>query len=277
MTRNTTRTCWLSLFLTASTLLITHDISLARDLKPIRCTVILDEVSGDVLHRDGSCDDRFTPASTFKLPLALMGYDTGILIDAHTPSWDYKPEFKRGEREQKTTDPMIWEKDSIVWYSQEITRRLGNDRFSDYVLKFDYGNKDISGDPGKNNGLTDSWLTSSLAISADEQAAFLRRALSGQLPLSEGSLDMMLAIVPHFETADGWDVQGKTGSGWLKDKAGKPDRNRPLGWFVGWAVKDERRVVFARLNIDVRKSDKFAGLETRDGFLADLPSLLDGK
>ncbi|WP_373369869.1 penicillin-binding transpeptidase domain-containing protein, partial [Klebsiella aerogenes] len=46
----------------------------------------------------------------------------------------------------------------------------GDDKFitTDYLQqcqKFEYGNQDVSGDSGKHNGLTQSWLMSSLTIS----------------------------------------------------------------------------------------------------------------
>jgi beta-lactamase class D len=75
-------------------------------------------------------------------------------------------------------------RDSIVWYSQEVTRRLGPERFAAYVKAFEYGNEDVSGNPGKADGLAQSWLMSSLAISADEQVRSIRRLLDRQLPVS---------------------------------------------------------------------------------------------
>ncbi|TIT08028.1 MAG: class D beta-lactamase, partial [Mesorhizobium sp.] len=62
-------------------------------LKDVECTLILDAASGETLYQQGVCDQRFSPASTFKIPLSLIGYDAGILSDEHTPSWEYKPEF----------------------------------------------------------------------------------------------------------------------------------------------------------------------------------------
>ncbi|WP_410526374.1 penicillin-binding transpeptidase domain-containing protein [Rickettsia rhipicephali] len=56
-------------------------------------------------------------------------------------------------------------KNSCVWYSQIITNKeLGIEKFRDYVTQFDCGNRDISGDKGKNNGLTNAWFSSSLEI-----------------------------------------------------------------------------------------------------------------
>nr|WP_246745798.1 class D beta-lactamase [Ciceribacter sp. L1K22] len=244
----------------------------AKDI--IHCTVIADLDSGDVLHREGTCDKGFYPQSTFKLPLAMMGYDAGILIDEKTPRWDYKPEFKRSKREQKSVDPTIWEKDSIVWYSQEITRKLGENRFADYVQRFGYGNRNVSGGPSS-DGLTESWLMSSLLISPDQQVDFLRRFLTGALPISDAAFDYTQAITPRFEAKDGWTVKGKTGSGWLRDKAGKTNRNRPLGWFVGWAERDGQTLVFARMRVADRPQEEPISFATRDSLIADLPKLAE--
>ncbi|CAN7403310.1 class D beta-lactamase [Aminobacter sp. LjRoot7] len=243
-------------------------------LKPVfECMLIVDAQSGATLRRDGTCDRRVSPASTFKVPLALMGYDAGILADAHTPRWDYKPEFNAIKRDHRPVDPTIWEKDSVVWYSQQITRKLGNERFAGYVENFTYGNGDITGNPGKKDGLTHSWLSSSLQISPDEQAAFIKRILDHKLPLSAKAYEMTGAILPAFDAGD-WKVQGKTGTGWLTNKAGAQNRNRPFGWFVGWAEKDGRKIVFARLFVNEGKSPVLLGPEVRTNFLADLPGLM---
>ena len=247
---------------------------MARADEAIRCTVVIDEQSGERLHREGVCDTPVYPMSTFKLPLAIMGYDAGILIDEKTPRWDYQAKFGGPARVKKAFDPTGWEKESIVWYSQEVTRRLGESRFGDYVQRFDYGNRDVSGGPGGLVGLTESWLMSSLKISPDEQVDFLRRFLTGRLPVSDRAVAMTQAITPRFEAADGWTIHGKTGSGRLRDKAGKPARNRPIGWFVGWAEKEGRRVIFARLHVSDRAHDKPLSFDTRDGLIADLPGML---
>ena len=85
--------------------------------------------------------------------LALMGYDSGILVDGHMPRWDYKSEFNAVKREHKPVDHTISEKKSVVWYLRQVTRKLGNDRFAGYVGRFRYGNSDIVGNLCKKNGL----------------------------------------------------------------------------------------------------------------------------
>lgn len=242
--------------------------------KPVlECTVIVDAKDGAALHRQGSCDKRVSALSTFKVPLALIGYDSGILTDPHNPRWEYKPEFNAIKRDQRAVDPTIWLADSVVWYSQELTRKLGKERFGDYVRKFNYGNRDVSGNPGKDDGLTQAWLNSSLKISPDEQIAFLRGIAGRNLPVSAKAYEMTEAAMPAFE-AGGWRVKGKTGTGWLASKGGAPNRSRPVGWFVGWAEKDGKRVVFAKLVVNNGKSEKLMGRVVRAAFLEELPGLI---
>lgn len=240
--------------------------------KDVECTLIIDAVTGETLHRDGVCDQRFSPASTFKVPLAVMGYDAGILSDEHTPAWDYRPEFNAVKRDRKTVDPTIWERDSVIWYSREITRNLGAETFADYVRAFGYGNADVSGTPGKGDSLTGSWVDSSLAITPLEQVDFLRRLLDGKLPVSSKAHGMTIAILPEFE-AGGWAVQGKTGSTRLRKASEQAKERRAIGWFVGWAQNGDRRIVFARLAVN-GKQEGAKGPATRAAFLQELPRLI---
>jgi beta-lactamase class D len=241
--------------------------------EPLACTVILDGRSGDVLLREGTCDQRLAPFSTFKLPLAVMGYDAGILVNDVTPRWEWHAGLTAPERDHKPVDPTIWERDSVLWYSREITRLLGRDAFERYVAELDYGNGDGSGTPGEDNGLTNAWLGASLTISPDEQAAFVRRLLHGALPVDVDAQAWATSILPDFAAAD-WTVSGKTGSGWVSDANGAFYRDRPLGWFVGWAQRGDTVVVFARLRVDAQRSDANLGPLVRESLLADLPGLL---
>lgn len=244
--------------------------------RTVECTVILDQQTGKAIVRTGTCDKRFTPMSTFKVPLALMGYDSGVLKDAHTPRWDYDPKFDAPKRVQKPVDPTIWEEDSVLWYSQELTRKLGSKSFGSYVTKLGYGNVDASGLVGQGDPLTHAWLSNSILISPDEQAAFMRRIVARDLPVSREAIDKTVSIIPAFE-AGGWKVQGKTGSGSLRRKNGKMNPSRPIGWFVGWAEKDGKKIAFARLRIGNEKPSEPLGPAMRAVFLEELPALMSAK
>jgi beta-lactamase class D len=54
------------------------------DIHPIK-TVFIAKKSGEALKEEGSCDLQKPPCSTFKVPLALMGFDSGILKNVDSP------------------------------------------------------------------------------------------------------------------------------------------------------------------------------------------------
>ncbi|MYN19417.1 class D beta-lactamase [Rugamonas sp. FT107W] len=239
------------------------------------CTDMVDAISGARLVHDGHCDERVTPASTFNIAVSLMGYDSGILHDAHSPSLPFKPGYVDWNPDwRETTDPTSWIRNSTVWYAQQVTASLGARRFQQYLNSFGYGNLDTTGDPGKDNGLAMSWIESSLKISPAEQTAFLRKIVNRQLPLSAHAYDMTARITALGTLPNGWQIHGKTGTASPVLADGSDDARRSYGWFVGWATKDGRTVVFSRLVLQ-DKQDRAAGPATRDAFLHDLPAQLD--
>ena len=238
------------------------------------CTLVADAATRRVLHEEGACDARITPASTFKIALALMGYDAGFLVDDHAPV----QHWRRGDvlwREtwRADTDPTRWIAESVVWYSQRVTASLGASRFQRYVTAFDYGNRDVSGDPTLHDGLRFAWISSSLKISPREQMQFLERLARRELPVSAKAFDMTARITRIPGDHGGWDVHGKTGTGSPKLDDGQGD----YGWFVGWATKGDRTLVFVRQVRDAGEHDGPAGLRARDAFLPTLPALLDAR
>lgn len=234
------------------------------------CTLMVSYPQGKILKEQGDCQQRVSPCSSFKIALALMGYDAGILVDEHHPLWRYKPGYVVADPSHKqNTDPTLWEKNSVVWYSQQITARLGMTRFQQYVDQFHYGNQDVSGDPGKNNGLSRAWLISSLKISPKEQVIFLQKLLDKNLNVSDKAYHLTEAILPQYKTNEGWSVKGKSGSGWLQKPQGGPDKNHPQGWFVGWAEKGHQKVIFAKLIIDDQPSHQPGGPKARQALLQE--------
>ncbi len=239
------------------------------------CTVIADAHTGSMLVNEGRCGDRVTPASTFKIALAAMGYDSGFLRDAGNPVLPFRPGYPDwgGDAWRRPTDPAAWMRHSVVWYSQQITRELGVEKLRGYGRSFAYGNADFSGDAGKNNALERAWISSSLTISPVEQTVFLRRLITGQLPISRDATAKTMAIVESSETSDGWRISGKTGSAYPRKADGTFDRARMWGWYVGWASKGDVTLVFARLAQDDKREKRSAGLRAREALLAQWSAL----
>jgi beta-lactamase class D len=238
-----------------------------------QCLLIVSYPDNKTLHEDGNCDRRVSPASTFKIPLAVIGFDWGYLKDAHTPSIPYNDAYAAEmELHRQTTDPTSWLQNSVVWYSQKMTRAMGRDMFADYLTRLHYGNMDISGMPPVYDGLTHAWLSTSLKISPREQVDFLRRLLNHDLDVQASAQDKTIAIMPEF-SAHGWRIRGKTGSGYDRDLVGVSQKNRPFGWFVGWAEKSDRTIIFAYRISGREIWNGYGGPRARDAFLKMLPSL----
>ncbi|WP_457583667.1 class D beta-lactamase [Ensifer canadensis] len=261
----------------ACMLLATSTVS-AAEARTI-CTLIADSTGEDTVLREGDCDTRVTPASTFKVALSLMGYDSGYLKDEHEPTLAFLKGYVDwgGDNWKQPTDAVRWMKYSVVWFSQQMTKSLGEKTLHDYATKFAYGNADFSGDPGKNNGLERAWIASSLKISPQEQVAFLKKLVNRRLPVSAHATDMTLKVVEERQISGGWTVHGKTGAAFPRRVDGSFDQARGWGWFVGWAEKGDKTFVFARLIQDDRKEPGTPGVRAREAFLGELPALLAGR
>jgi beta-lactamase class D len=237
----------------------------------VACMVAVDLGASEPLIQDGDCDERISPASTFKIAISLMGFDSGVLISPDQPAWPFREGYADWIPEwRQTTTPRTWMRDSVVWFSRRTTEELGKERFAAYVKAFGYGNQDVSGDKGKANGLTSAWLSSSLQISPVEQVAFITRMIEGDLPVKRTAVERTRQLLELAEQPNGWRVYGKTGSGTPFDKDGNLLKGQPFGWYVGWAEKDGRTVVFARLLRFSERPDTRSGFLARDGLLQAL-------
>lgn len=242
------------------------------------CTLVYDPGGKAMLYESGAeCEMPFSPASTFKLTLALIGFDSGLLQGPSRPVVPYDPALQaRYASWRKATTPRSWLKHSVVWYSQRLTSQLGMDRFQDYVDRLDYGNRDLSGAPGANNGLTHAWLGTSLKLTPRQQAMYLGRIVTRDLPLSSSAFDLLDQSIERFETSDAQlAVVGKTGTAWATDGQGERTGEQ-YGWFVGWTRDARDPIVFVRINVETDPKKGAASSRTKAEILRTLPTLLEG-
>ncbi|MES2252881.1 MAG: class D beta-lactamase [Pseudomonadota bacterium] len=227
-------------------------------------TCFLAKEDNHVIKSEGDCGARHAPCSTFKIAISLMCYNEGLLVDETHPELPFREgyvDFLDNWKQAHT--PRLWMKNSCVWYSQLLTQELGMDKFNEYVTKFSYGNQDISGDIGKDNGLTQSWLSSSLQISPEEQIQFLQKLIDIKLPVSIKSHEMTINILFVEYLADGWKFYGKTGNGYVPNQDGTLNEDRQGGWFIGWIQKDNHTITFAQYIQDEEKQDTPASMHAK--------------
>lgn len=189
------------------------------------------------------CNQRIAPDSTFKVALSLMAFNQGLIKQDTVFKWDSKKGALSDWDKDQT--PKTWLTYSVVWVSQQITNQLGYPDIKRYLADFKYGNKDFSGDPGKNNGLNYAWLSSSLKISAIEQLNFLKAMLNHKLPLTSEAIEDTRKNMYLGKLDNGADYYGKTGSG----RHGRNERltNPSLlrdGWFVGFIEQGNNHYIF---------------------------------
>jgi beta-lactamase class D len=239
------------------------------------CTIVVEVTDGAVLLEEGDCRTRVTPASTFKIPLAVIAFEAGLLRDAHHPVHTFKAGYPDwgGAAWHVPTDPTRWLAHSVVWYSQIVAHRLGRATLEAQTSRLGFGNADFSGDPGQDNGLDRAWIMSSLRVSPAEQIDFLRRLATRTLAVSAHTLDETRKIVPVNRTGDGWSLHGKTGTAFPRKPDGSFDEARAYGWYVGWAERDGRTLAFARLDQDETKQPVSGGMRVRAEFLETWPAL----
>jgi beta-lactamase class D len=202
--------------------------------------VVLDGQTGRITRYNAQrAGQRFLPASTFKVPNALIALETGVASDADfTLPWD-----SLAHREPGFWTPS-WSQDhtlrsamrhSAYWYYQELARRIGAERMQRSLDRFEYGNRNMGG------GLDRFWLHGDLRVSPDEQVRFLQRMYSGELGVSQRSTEILKDILV-LEQAPDYRLSGKTGTADVTP-------TRELAWLVGYVERGER-IWFYALNME---------------------------
>lgn len=244
--------------MTKLNIILAFILSTTVALADTKCFVVKEQER--LIVQEGDCKLRHSPCSTFKIPISVMGYNEGILIDETHPLWPYQKGYLDAlDVWKQPHNPKTWMQNSVVWYSQLITTKLGEEKFKHYLQLFHYGNEDADGEPGQHNGLTQAWLTGALAISGFEQIAFLQKLIAETLPVSQSAQAYTKQILFLEEFPQGWKLYGKTGSGNLLRLDGTRDPNRRMGWFIGWIEKGDRQIAFAHYIEDTEPTDGYGG------------------
>jgi len=162
-------------------------------------------------------------------------------IDEVLPYGGQPQRLKQWEQDMNMRDAI---RASNVPIYKELARRIGRERMRENVKKLRYGNMEIG-------GVVDQfWLDGPLKISAAEQAEFLHRLVSGDLPVKADAVRAVKEITV-VEKTDSYELHAKTGWYWPEDGG------QQIGWWVGWVERDGSAYPFA-LNIDMNADDDAA-------------------
>lgn len=177
---------------------------------------------------------RFTPASTTKIPNALIFLETGIVEDADRPvlKWDGTRYDFPGWNEDQTLRSAM--KNSVMWFYQACARKAGKETMQKYYDLFDYGNRDLAG------GVDTFWVDGALAISQMEQVEFLKKFYYYRLPVKKENIDRVKEII-ELERTENYRLSGKTGLALRVSPC--------IGWIVGY-VETKDNVYFYATNIE---------------------------
>lgn len=211
------------------------DLETLFDQAGVTGTFVLFDIESDRLTIVNSqrAEQRFFPASTFKIANSLIALENEAVSDEDEiiPFGGKPQRIKAWEKDMSMRQAIAV---SNVPVYQELARRIGLDRYRNWLAKLNYGNQTTG------NDVETFWLVGPLAISALEQVEFLAR-LARQEVKADKNNQLVIRDIIRVETRDDTALFAK--SGWTT--APNPD----VVWFVGWVEKYDRILSFA-LNLD---------------------------
>ncbi len=203
-------------------------------------SILIYDMNNDIytVYNKEQSEARLSPASTFKIYNALFALESGVASNIdHKIEWNRRVHYYKPWNKTHTLESAI--EDSVVWYFEEIARKIGLTRMEIYLKSINYGNNNLSPQIDK------FWLNGGLEISPKEQILLLRKLYNLQLPFSDNSQQLVKQMIT-LEEKPNYTISGKTG---LLIKG-----NYYYGWFVGYVETETNVYIFATL-IQKNKSE----------------------
>lgn len=216
------------------------------------------------------CRAATSPASTFKIPHALIALETRVIKNARqVAKWDGTDQsFDAWERDHTIDSAM---KSSVLWFFRRTAAAIGRERMQTRLRQLGYASDTFSGE------LTSFWVNGDLVVTPEEQLRFMQRFVRNQLPIRRAHINAVKAslVVPAgkittaggaHDFAIGWPavdvVRAKTGNTTV-------DGER-VSWLVGHIEAGKRQYVFVS-RVRVRGSlGATAGAELAASYLRRL-------
>jgi beta-lactamase class D len=185
------------------------------------------------------------PASTFKIINLLIALETNTIQDENeVVQWvGHTDTVKYGFRPEIYHDMPVREafEESAGWVFVELAKKIGKDRYRDYLTRCRYGNNDLSQTD------TDFWNFGNFAISPKNQVEFLRGLYEETLPFSKRNMAIVKKVMITEQT-DAYTIRAKTG--WTRDN------NINTGWWTGYIETKNGTYLFATRLLQDRKQNR---------------------
>lgn len=219
-----------------------EEISAIFESERIVATFVVESADGEstFVYNDSRSTERFSPASTFKIPNTLIALDNQVAESEHSMfKWDG---IDKG-MPQWNQDHSLASAFSVscVWCFQEVARKVGKPGYDKALAALDYGNQSIGSE------IDSFWLNGDLQISAVEQVEFLRKLSDHTVPFRREHM-VILRNIMLVDRNDERSIYAKTG--WA---ATTPQ----VAWYVGFVTKGDETWLFA-MNMRVDRPEQAA-------------------
>jgi beta-lactamase class D len=166
-------------------------------------------------------DSSYAPFSTFEIVNALVGIETGRIVDDKMIlSVDSAGPLRMDSAFKQTSTP----------YFMEVARRIGKDTMQHFLDSLQYGTKSMG------SAIDSFWYNNKLVITPDEQLGLVKKLYFGQLPFQKRSQEMVKMLM--LQTANtNYKLSYKTGFGYKQN-------GKSVGWIVGWIEENKHPYFF---------------------------------
>jgi beta-lactamase class D len=147
----------------------------AATAAPAECVIIGAAGDRPTVSGAAECDRPTAPASTFKIPHALLALQLGVITRATVADWDCSTSGPELWRQAQTVESAIrW---SVLPFFQHTARLIGGARMREGLRSLGYAADSFDGD------IATFWLNGDLVVTPREQFTFLQRLMADQVPI----------------------------------------------------------------------------------------------
>jgi beta-lactamase class D len=160
--------------------------SQAQDVR--ECSVIARLGDAKPIVSDANeCRQKTAPASTFKLPHALIALETNVIAADTVVPWNGTAYDFESWRRDHTLESAI--RSSVFPFFERTARLIGPDRFRKGLSSLGYASDTFDRD------VSAFWINGDLVVSPIEQLEFLQRLFSGNLPVASRHLSTVTSAI----------------------------------------------------------------------------------